>query len=168
MENRETVLRARKGDSEAFGRLIDERRESLYRTAYSFTKNRDDALDIVHDTVYKAFVSLPKLKNPDYFQTWLTRILINTAIDFTKKQKRAQPADTADIAAPTGSDNEERLDLYAAVDRLPEMQKAVVILKYLHDLTLTEVADILRCPPGTVKTHLHKALKTLRMELKEE
>jgi len=62
---------------------------------------------------------------------------------------------------------EDLLDLYAAIDRLEEKQKTVVILKYLSDLTLEYVAEVMQCPVGTVKTYLHKALQELRIELKE-
>jgi len=63
---------------------------------------------------------------------------------------------------------ESLLDLYAAIDRLPPEQKAIVILKYLCDMTLAEVAEVMQYPLGTVKTYLHRALKELRLELKED
>jgi RNA polymerase sigma-70 factor (ECF subfamily) len=67
-----------------------------------------------------------------------------------------------------GRPREELLDLYAAVERLEERQKTVVLLKYVGDMTLKEVAETLQWPLGTVKTHLHKALQELRVELKED
>jgi RNA polymerase sigma-70 factor (ECF subfamily) len=170
MDKDEAAARAKKGDDNAFYELIQERREMLYRTAFTYVGNREDALDIVGDTVYKAYVSIRKLKEPKFFNTWLTRILINCAMDHMRKGKKAIPLDEGmDIKdnAPAGK-SEEIMDLYDAVDRLEGRCKAVVILKYFEDLTLNQVAEILECPIGTVKTYLHRALKELRLELKEE
>ena len=82
------VKSARLGNDDAFYELIQQRKELLYRTAYAYVKNQEDALDIVSDTVYKAYRSLRKLKEPAFFNAWLTRILINCSLDHLKKQKR--------------------------------------------------------------------------------
>jgi RNA polymerase sigma-70 factor, ECF subfamily len=169
MDLREAAQRARQGDRGAFGALILAEKESYYRIAYSYVKNKEDALDIVADAVCKAYASIRSLKQPEYFNTWFTRILINCAIDHQKKAKRRLPLPenlmSPQIKAP---DPVEHLDLYAAMDKLEKRQKTVIILKYLHGLTLVEVADILKCPVGTVKTTLHKALTALRQELRED
>lgn len=75
----ETIEKAQKGDAQSFYELITERRELLYKTAYLYVKNEQDALDIVGETVYHAFRSIGKLKHPEYFTTWLVKILINQA-----------------------------------------------------------------------------------------
>jgi RNA polymerase sigma-70 factor (ECF subfamily) len=170
MELYDKVVSARKGNDNAFYDLIQERKEMLYRTAYTYVKNKEDALDIVSETVYKAYASIKKLKEPQYFSTWLTRILINCALDHVKKHSRVIPineAVTAD-AESTLSNSEELMDLYSAVDKLEQKYKTIVILKYFQDLTLTQIAEVVECPVGTVKTYLHKALHELRFELKEE
>jgi RNA polymerase sigma-70 factor, ECF subfamily len=167
MDYLETVRLASKGDAGAFSQLIHERKEDIYRIAYSYVKNREDALDIVSETVYKAFISVRKLKSPEYFNTWLTRILINCAIDHLKKNRRTVSLEIS-AAEMEGVDRTELMDLYSAIDNLEEKQKSVVILKYLNDLTISEVSEILQVPLGTVKTILHKALRELRLELKEE
>jgi len=79
------VSSARRGNDDAFYQLIEQRKHLLYRTAYAYVKNREDAMDIVGDTVYKAYKSLRKLKEPAFFNTWLTRILINCCLDHLKK-----------------------------------------------------------------------------------
>jgi RNA polymerase sigma-70 factor, ECF subfamily len=168
MDYLETVRKARKGDAEAFSRLVRERKEDIYRIAYSYVKNRDDALDIVSDAIYKAFVSVRKLKEPEYFNTWFTRILINCANDYLKKSRRVVPMVESIDLSQESNGSEDIMDLYSAIDKLEDKQKTVIILKYLNDLTITEVADILKMPVGTVKTVLHKALRELRLELKED
>jgi len=167
----EQVLHAKNGDEIAFRELIEEKKAMLYRTAFAYTKNEDDAIEIVQETVYKAFISIKQLKEPAYFTTWLTRILINCAINYMKKQKRIIPLSEPipiDLASTNTGNAEEIMDLSFAIDQLEEKLKTVVILKYYQDLTIVQIAEILECPVGTVKTRLHMALKKLRVELKEE
>ncbi|MBP1932002.1 sigma-70 family RNA polymerase sigma factor [Ammoniphilus resinae] len=135
-----------------------------------YTRNEDDALEIVQETVYKAFISIKQLKEPAYFRTWLTRVLINCAINYIKKQERIIPFSEPipnRVASANTTHVEDKMDLSSAIDQLEEKLKTVVILKYYHDLTIVQIAEILECPVGTVKTRLHNALKKLRVELKE-
>jgi len=169
MDTRELVHKAQKGDASAFEELMKACQEKLYRIAYSYLKNRDDALDIVSESVYRAYVNLRTLKNPEYFNTWIIRIVINQAINL--KNKNQKVILTEDMHFITGKvdrlTTDEIMDLHAAMDMLDDNQKAVIILKYFEDLTITQVAEIMNRPVGTVKTYLHGALKNLRLELKE-
>jgi RNA polymerase sigma-70 factor, ECF subfamily len=160
------VKKAKKGNTKAFQKLIETEKEKLYRMAYLYVKNESDAIDIVHETIYKAYISIKKLKEPDYFSTWLVRILINTALDFKKKNKRIIPVEELERY---GNDEnterlhiEERLDLVDAIAQLEEKYKPVIILRYYNDLPIKEIAKILNCPEGTVKTNLHRAIQELR------
>lgn len=67
---------------------ITEHKENVYRLAYSYVKNKDDALDIVQDSIYKAMTNLELLKNPDAVKSWFYRIVVNTALDFCAETKR--------------------------------------------------------------------------------
>jgi RNA polymerase sigma-70 factor (ECF subfamily) len=161
---------AKKGDDNAFYELLSERKGQLYKTAFAYVKNKEEAMDIVSETVYKAYISIKKLKEPSLFNTWLTRILINTSLDSINKNSKFVSfeenvsSDTSLIAV----DNEKIIDIKVAVDRLQGKYKTIVILKYFQDLTLVEIAKTLQCPLGTVKTMLYKALGELRLDLKEE
>lgn len=173
MEHLELVLEAMNGDGEAFYQLILPKQEDFYRIAYSYVKNKEDALDIIHETVYKAFKSLKSLKKPEFFYTWLTRILINTSIDYAKNNWKVLYFFTNSLMYSNnfmnyGLNKDEKIDLYSAIDTLKEKYKTVIILKYFNGLTLNEIAEILDTPLGTVKTNLHKALAALRNEMKEE
>jgi len=163
------VKRAKKGDGDAFYELIQPKKEKLYRIAYCYTKNEDDALDIVSEAICKALTSIKGLKNPEYFHTWLTRIVINCSINHTRKAGRLmhEMGDIPDIAAVEGIDREGRLDLYNAIDSLDSKRKSIIILKYIEDLTIVQIAEILNIPVGTVKSCLNKALKELRISLGE-
>lgn len=169
MDSGELVHRAQKGDAAAFDELMKTCQEKLYRIAYSYVKNREDALDIVGEAVCKAYVNLRTLKKPSYFHTWMIRIVINQSINFINKNSRVTLKEDMTLNATSRDPVEinESMDLYAALDKLDEKQKAVIILKYFEDLPLTQVAEIMDRPVGTVKTYLHHALKNLRLELKE-
>ncbi|MGE5627626.1 MAG: sigma-70 family RNA polymerase sigma factor [Solirubrobacterales bacterium] len=161
---------AKSGDDNAFYELISQQKVQLYKTAFAYVKNKEDALDIVSDTVCKAYTSIKSLKEPSFFNTWLTRILINSSIDFINKHKKNTVFEE-NISMDTKyleKDEEQIIDLKTAVDKLQEKYKTIVILKYFQGMTLMEIATILQCPLGTVKTNLHKALEELRFDLKEE
>lgn len=168
MDTDSLVKSACLGNDDAFYELIQQRKELLYRTAYAYVKNQEDALDIVSDTVFKAYKSLRKLKEPAFFNTWLTRILINCSLDHLNKHKRVILfREFADIPEQT-KDYSENLDLREAVDKLDDKCRTVIILKYFHDLTIREVAEVMQCPQGTIKSYLHRALNSLRVDLKED
>jgi len=169
LELEEKIIKAKKGDDNAFYELISERKEMLYKTAFTYVKNKEDALDILNETVYRAFISIKRLKEPEFFNTWLTRILINCALDTLRKDKKVLQLDEQAGIANLSSTlaQEDVFDLNIAVDSLKEKYKTIVILKYFQDMTLAEISEVLQCPLGTVKTNLYKALKELKINLEE-
>lgn len=157
------VKRAIKGDEKYFIEIIDDIKEKLYTIAYSYVKNEQDALDIVQETVYKAYTSIDTLKNAKYFNTWITRILINNSINtlnknnkvgYIEEYKKEETELTIDI--------DQKLDISNALDELEEKHKNVIKLKYFEDLTLNEISNKLDIPIGTAKTYLNKGLNRLR------
>ncbi|MBU5593403.1 sigma-70 family RNA polymerase sigma factor [Clostridium sp. MSJ-4] len=170
MDIENLVKLAQKDEDNAFYELISLNKEKMYVTAYAYVNNKEDALDIVQESVYKAYTSIKKLKEPKFFNTWITRIVINCSIDLVRKNKKLKISKEEELminGAYLGDLKEEKIDLREAISCLDEKFKAVVILKYFHQLTLVEVADTLGMPLGTVKTYLNKALKALRIELRE-
>jgi RNA polymerase sigma-70 factor, ECF subfamily len=173
----DAVCKACQGDRNAFSCLMQERRDDIYKLAFSYVKNSEDALDILHNVVYKAFISINKVKNPEYFNTWIFRITINACIDHLKKCKRQSRFESSDESErdlellPDANENSPDLissiDLFQALEKLSVEQRSVVILKYYQDFTLAQIAELLSWPLGTVKTRLNKALAVLRQELKE-
>ena len=79
MAESELISQARAGDGAALGRLLRARQDKLYRTAFLYTRNQADALDVVQETALQAMLSIKRLRHPEYFDTWLIRILINSA-----------------------------------------------------------------------------------------
>ena len=171
MFSKDKIKKAKKGNDKAFQELIEEEKHKLYRIAYLYVKNEDDALDVVQETIYKAYISIKKLKENSYFSTWLTRILINTALDFIKKKNHAIPIDQFDHIPDSDEQEfgiEESMDLVQAIGRLNEPYKSVIILRYYQDYTIKQIAETMDYPEGTVKTHLHRAVKILKLDLGEE
>lgn len=147
---------------------VTENSASFYRIAFSYTRNHDDALDIVQESVYKALKSSASLREPQYIKTWFHRILINTAIDTLRKSQRYQLTDEeAAFESPT-HDHYENLDLKSAMALLSDEQRLVVILRYFEDMRLQDIADILDKNLSTVKTRLYAALKKLRIEIQSD
>lgn len=166
------------GSKSAFYEMIHERKKDILRLAYGYMKNENDVLDILGETVYRAFISIRKLKNPEFFNTWLTKIIINCSINALKK--RNQIAKSEILCFDEGSNNyiesandgnEDsivfKIDIGNAIDKLDIKDKTIIMLKYYEDFTVTQIAEVLACPVGTVKTHLNKALKTLRKEFSQ-
>ncbi|MDF2053172.1 sigma-70 family RNA polymerase sigma factor (plasmid) [Priestia megaterium] len=163
------VKKAKRGNEKAFQELIELEKNKLFRIAYLYVKNEADALDIVQDTIYKAFISIKRLKDPSYFSTWISRILINTCLDFIKKNSRVMPIGIVNKKSHYESlPLEDKLDLVEAIERLEIQYKTVIIFRYYKDLSIKQIAEILECPEGTVKTRLHRAVHQLKLDLKEE
>lgn len=165
------IKRAVKGDGKAFEELIGQCKENLYRTAFSYVRNEADALDIVQETVYKAYISIDKLKEPKYFNTWLTRILINIALTHIKKTSKIVYLDDHEMNKAMGTHEtsvDESIYIWQALNSLEEKHREVIILKYFNDLTIGEVAKVLEYPVGTVKTYLNKGLSKLRSIMRKD
>lgn len=144
-------------------------KEKHYRLAYSYVRNVDNALDIVQESIYKAFSSIDSLKEPQFIKTWFYRIIVNTSLDFLRKRKRLVIVD--DFAAngmDTGEvDNYQNFDLREAIENLPEKYRSIIILRYFEDLKITEISQILDRNVNTVKTQLYRALEILRIDLQD-
>lgn len=163
------VKRAKKGDSEAFQMLIHEEKEKMYRMAYMYMRNEDDALEVFQESLYKALNSINKLKNNDYFSTWLMRILINTAIATLKKKQKLVSINNGIFDQFENTEHlrtEEHLDLLQAMEEIEEKYKTVLLLRFYQDYTVKQIATLLDCPEGTVKTNIRRGLDLLRTKLK--
>lgn len=155
------VKKAIKGNMSAYGELIAEYQVYLYKTAFLYVKNEADSLDAVQECVTRGMLGIEKLKEPQYFKTWITRILINC---IRQDKKKAQPI-SLDEYVEKGIENyliEEKVDLYDAIDSLNDQYKTVVILFYFQELKIREISQILGIPEGSVKASLYRAKKQLR------
>ena len=153
-------------DHEAFADRVQALRGRLYRTAYLYLGSEADALEAVDEAVYQALRVLKKLRQPEFFDTWLTRILLNECHKELRRRKRFSGEETfPDTAGPDAYDG---LPLKDAVRRLPEDLRSVIILRFFAGLSQAETAAALEVPQGTVATRQRRALQLLRLELGEE
>ena len=166
------VQRAKKGDDEAFEQLISSVREKLYRTAYAYVRNEQDALDIYQEAIYTAYVTIKKLKKPESFTSWMTKILVFKAIDFIRKESRHFTTDDEQVFSTlieleNVDDMMHAMDLSVAFNYLTPKVKTIILLRYYHDLSVKEIAIVMNVPEGTIKSHLNRAKKELKPILRE-
>jgi len=159
-----------KGNSNLEKELVDfimNNKDDFYRLAYGYVKNSNDAIDILQDSIQKAISSKNNLKKEQSLKSWFYRIVINTSLDFLRKQKRLVVVDEETIQSYSSGINDHytNIDLERSLEALPPKYKSVIILRYFEDLKIEEVAEILQESPNTIKTRLYKALELLRIKM---
>nr|WP_232337110.1 sigma-70 family RNA polymerase sigma factor [Lysinibacillus timonensis] len=164
------VKKAQMGDDHAFLMIFQQYQDDLYRMAYVYMKNQEDALDILQEVAYQSFKKINTLKNPKYIKTWLLKITINCAINTINKRKKVVPLNTH-YEEFIGWESNETIPLSIAlqevIELLKEEEKSVVLLRFYQNYTLKEISEALEIPLGTAKSILYRALNKLRNELKE-
>lgn len=143
----------------------DALKEKLCRTAYLYLGSESAAVDTVDEAIYKGYLSRKKLRQENYFATWLTRILINVCLDELRRQKRECAAEPPERSEAPDYD---ALPLKEAILRLNDDLRSVIVLRYFSGYTLAETACILGLQPGTVSSRQRKALALLKLELSDE
>ena len=148
-------------DHDEFARRVEAIRARLYRTAYLYLGSEADALEAVDEGVYQALRALRQLHQPDFFETWLTRIVLNQC--HRELRRRARLEGDASLPETTGPNAYDALPLKEAIRALPEELRTVVILRYFAGYTQAETASALGIPQGTVATRQRRALQLLRL-----
>lgn len=142
----------------------------LYRTAWAILGNEADASDALQEATIRGYQALEQLKGGDAaFPFWMRRILVNTCTQILRKRMRVipveRPEDLSEEAAAPEADIPFGSEVWELVRRLDERYRVVVVLRFLNDMALEEIATALDIPVGTVKSRLHTALKMLRTQL---
>lgn len=150
---------------EEFARRVEAIRTKLFKTALTYLGSEALALDAVDEAVFKALCGYRKLRQPEFFDTWITRILINECHNELRRQKRYCPLEEL---PETAIEEFDALPLKEALRRLPKGLKDVIILRFFAGYTVAETARTLNIPIGTVATRQRNALRLLRLELEEE
>ncbi|UNC93963.1 sigma-70 family RNA polymerase sigma factor [Candidatus Contubernalis alkalaceticus] len=166
------VNKAQKGNEKAFLELFQPVEGLIYRTAYMYMNNREDALDVVQEAACRSFASIKNLREPEHFKAWVVRIAINCALDEIRKQKKVISLESLSLKetleAADDPDLSLSLSLLDLLKTLPERNKTIVLLKYYHDFTLQMISEAMDLPLGTVKTILYQSLKKLRVKVGED
>ncbi len=171
-----------KGDQNAFAEIVELFQDKLYRVCYRMLGNKHEAEDIAQEAFVRAFVNIHTFDTNRKFSTWLYRIGTNLCIDRIRKKKPdfsldadvtgtdgltmySQVASTDDLPEEEVLKMEMQDRVQYEISRLPDKYRAVIVLKYLEDLPLQEISDILDMPLGTVKTRVHRGREALRKQL---
>lgn len=176
MDNLELINLCRQGDMDAFNKLYNCYSEKALRTAYLIVGNKNIAEDIVQEAFYECYRGIKKLRNPETFEAWFNKLLIRVCWRMAAKERRSvcdslnetygENADNC-IAA---TDPFENYDINAAVkkaiNKLDTPLRTTVILFYYNDMSIKDIARVLSCMQGTVKSRLHNARKYIERDLR--
>jgi RNA polymerase sigma-70 factor (ECF subfamily) len=179
-EEMDLVRRAQRGDLEAYDELIKRYQERIYATVYHMTSNHEDANDIAQEAFIKAFQALKSFKGGSSFYTWLYRIAVNKTINFLKQRKNRTHMSLNDLDFNAEHDpdlmalisdntprraaglNELQEKLNAALMKLSEPHRLVVVMHDVQGLSHEEIAKTMECNIGTVRSRLFYARQQLQ------
>lgn len=174
-----------KGDQRAFADIVDLYQDKLYHMAYRMLYNRQEAEDVVQDTFLRVYRNLDRYDDSMKFSTWIYRIATNLCIDRLRRRRPTYSldAESTDHEGLDGysmipSDNrtpesetmlsETQRIIHAAIETLPAKYKSVMVLRYLQDMSLQEIGDVLDMPVTTIKTRVHRGREFLRKRLEHK
>lgn len=177
------IKQIKKGDQDAFGEIVDLFKDKIYQLSYRMVGNAHEAEDIAQEAFIRAYMNIHTYDTNRKFSTWLYRIATNLTIDRIRKKKPdyyldAEVAGTegltmysqvaADVQLP--EDELQSLELQEEIQQqilsLPDKYRSVIVLKYIDELSLKEISEILELPVGTVKTRIHRGREALRQQLR--
>ena len=161
------IKRARLGDGESFVALIEGQKQTLYKVARSYLHSDADAADAIGETVLACFEKLDTLRQPQYFRTWLVRILIRKCQEMLRERKRSVPLEEI---AEVGRDEpgHARVEFLALLDSLDEKYRTVLLLYYGEGFTVKEIAQAMDLKVETVKTRLKRARAGFKLAYEAE
>ena len=170
-DDRQAVEACRNGDTQAFDRLVERYQRDVYRLCYRYVNNHFDASDMAQEVFLRAYKALAKFRGDSAFSTWLYRIAVNTCLNF--RSSRRVTGEELSEALTDGQrgaleqiEREEKAQrVREAIRHLPEKQRATLILRMYHDLSMEEIAGVMGSSVGTVKANLFHALGKLRKRL---
>jgi RNA polymerase sigma-70 factor, ECF subfamily len=164
------ALRCQTGDSEAFADLIAVMERPLLYYATGLTGNQDAALDVLQDVWLRVFHGIRKLKEPSSLKPWLYAITHGVAVDRVRKQYKRDKADQSQLDDVL-NDDEPAFDerdataVHDALSRLGVKHREVLVLHFLQDLSILEIANVVGCSEGTVKSRIHYAKRQMKQIL---
>ena len=177
------VTLAQKGERQAFEELVERYKQKAYHIAFDFTRDREEAKDLSQEAFLRAFTHLDRFDQRSSFYTWFYRILVNLCLDYRRRGQRVtwQPfeehdrkvAEQSEISHGPPSPDRQAMSaeisrkIGVALNSLPAKQRTAFLLKNHEGLSIREIAKVMQTAEGTVKTHLHRAVITLRQSLAE-
>jgi RNA polymerase sigma-70 factor, ECF subfamily len=176
----ELIERAKKGDTRAFGTLVERYQRRVIGVAMAVVHNQEDALELAQETFVRAFQSVGKFESRSSFSTWLYRIAANIAIDFRRRERRhptmrGEEAENEILRLPSklgdsfkeAQRSEMSRRIRDALAELTQEHRAAILLREVEGLSYDEISEVMQCPRGTVMSRLHYARNRLREILKD-
>lgn len=177
-EDTELIARIRGGDLSAFEALYNKYKREVFQTALAITRDRNAAEEILQDCLVRTYTNIHKLNGTGSIAPWLHRVTVNLCYSWgSRRRPFALPLEEMldRIIAPATSSPEQHAErkevqgvVHEAIRSLSPKHRAVIVLYYLHGFSLAEIAYILDCPVGTVKSRLHYACRNLERYLKDD
>ena len=177
MDEIELVKAVQQGDMKAFEDLFESYKDRAIKTVYLMTGHKQMAEDIVQEAFTTCYLSIGKLKKPECFKTWFFKLLTRTAWRSIKKERSLVPTETISElieeahlmgGAKSLESRYEYEALYEQILRLDYPLQTTLILYYYNELTVKEIAKVMGCLEGTVKSRLYTARKRLKIHLLEQ
>jgi RNA polymerase sigma-70 factor (ECF subfamily) len=176
LTDEQVVERVLAGDTSLFEVIMRRYNQRLYRAARAITRSDSEAEDVLQDAYVRAFQHLRQYRGESAFGAWLTRIAVNEAIARLRQSKKFEPFEDAEgevvhMSSPdrnpeqSAADNESRVLLEQAVERLPDNYRVVYVLREVEELSTAETAEVLEASEENVKVRLHRARALLRKQL---
>jgi RNA polymerase sigma-70 factor (ECF subfamily) len=184
---KELIKKSQKGDIESFEKLISSYQKKVFNIAFGMMHNHDDAYDISQEVFIRVFKSIRKFKGQSSFSTWLYRITTNACLDELRKRKNnkniisidqeiqledgevfRQIEDDGPTPELVAERNELREIIKEAISKLSDEHKEVIVLRDIQGFSYDDIADIIKCPQGTVKSRINRARRMLKEILKNK
>lgn len=181
--DKELIRKAKQGDNQAIAKLINLYKDKIYFLGYRMLGNKEEAEDICQETFIRVYTNIDKYNDKHKFSTWLYKIATNLCIDRIRKNKKNI------FSLDNNGDNGENIDWYSVVpdsrlnpeeeaimneqkhliqlsfEGLPVKYRTIMILRYVDELTLLEISEVLDLPVTTIKTRLHRGREYMRANL---
>jgi len=183
LDDEALAMALKAGNARAFDELVRRHQGRVFAVAYRLTGNREEALDVSQEALFKAYSKITRWQPTGGFLPWLLRLTSNQAIDHIRRRKRQRQERLDEAFVPTSEGaavepsamevetavraNEIDERVRASLVVLSPAQRTVFVLRHYEGLQLSEIAGELGCTVGSVKVHLFRALKKLRGELRD-
>ena len=181
MENEinQIIKQVKKGNKDAFGVIIDAYERRIYQHCYRLLGSFHDAEEVTQEAFVKAYTKIHTFKNKQKFSPWIYRIATNTAVDWMRKKKPLYILDqpiavgenityldhvknTSETPEETIEQKENQDEMQQFLLQLPSKYRVVLVLRYMDELSIKEMSEVLDLPIGTIKTQLHRGIEALR------
>ncbi|MCC5911796.1 MAG: RNA polymerase sigma factor [Clostridiaceae bacterium] len=161
------IKKIKNNDIDAFVDWLDHRKNKYYKIAWAYVHNHHDVEDVFQITIMKVYENIHQLKEEKYFETWVTSIFLNECRNIVRKQKRETVVGDSEVIESSYQESFS-IELKEELNRLEDIHKEAILLKYINGYSQEEIAEILQVPIGTVKSRIYRGLKLLKEVMNKE